>query len=72
MISLAQRLIQLQEQHEVPNVQLAKAVGVHPITVARWRNGSNMKVSDCAALAQFFSISLEGLFKDVDGNILED
>lgn len=72
MISLAQRIIQLQEQHGVNNLELAKAVGVHRITVMRWRNGSNMKVSDCAALAQFFSISLEGLFKDVDGNVLED
>lgn len=71
-MGLGETLIRLQAERNVSNVELAKAVEVHPITVYRWRNGSDIKLSDCVKIASFFGLSLEEIFKDVDRPILED
>lgn len=71
-MGLGETLVRLLEEHNVSSVELAKAVQVHPITVYRWRNGSDIKLSDCVKIARFFGLSLEEIFKNVDRTILED
>ena len=71
-MGLGETLVRLQTERNVSSVELAKAVEVHPVTVSRWRNGSDIKLSDCVKIASFFGLSLEEIFKDVDRPILED
>ena len=56
----------------VAGIDLAKALGVPPQTVSRWRNYRDMRVSDCRRLADYFGLTIDEFLAYGARDVLED
>jgi len=59
----------LQKDRVIANVDIARALGVHALTISRWRNYTDLQASYCQKLADFFGLTVDeflsyGLLED--------
>jgi DNA-binding XRE family transcriptional regulator len=58
-----QRIIQLWEEHNLSQKQLAEKLSIDKRTLANWESGkTSPRIFDCLNITNFFGISLDSFF----------